>query len=163
MDANEHKESADTHRDHRCLKLLAAVGPGKGYNPEAIEQVAAGADCAPDHSKQLLVNCVFRNCVFENNAGHGMFVRAHDRVADGSPPISIRFENCKVRMTGAGTGGDSGMCVRVPGDAGPSGTIEFINCLTENTGQAGANIYGLSIGHYPDNHRGIEGAILAEQ
>ena len=132
MDANEHKESADTHRDHRCLKLLAAVGPGKGYNPEAIEPVAAGVDCEPDHSKQLLVNCVFRNCVFENNAG-------------------------------AGTGGDSGMCVRVPGDAGPSGTIEVVNCLTENTGQAGANIYGLSIGHYPDNHRGIEGAILAEQ
>ena len=108
---------------------------------------SAGVDFEPDHPKQLLVNCVFRNCVFENNAGHGMFVRVHDRVADGSPPISIRFENCIVRMTGAGTGGDSGMCVRVPGDAGPSGTIEFINCLTENTGQAGANIYGLSIGH----------------
>ena len=108
---------------------------------------SAGVDFEPDHPEQQLVNCVFRNCVFENNAGHGMFVRAHDRVADGTPPISIRFENCIVRMTGAGTGGDSGMCVRVPGDAGPSGTIEFINCLTENTGQAGANIYGLSIGH----------------
>ena len=69
------------------------------------------------------------------------------KVADGSPPISIRFENCIVRMTGAGTGGDSGMCVRVPGDEGPPGTIEFINCLSENTGQAGANVYGLSVGH----------------
>ena len=108
---------------------------------------SAGVDFEPDHAEQLLVNCVFRNCLFEDNAGHGMFVRAHDTVTPESPPISIRFENCIARMTGAGTGGDSGMCVRVPGDEGPSGTIEFINCLTENTGQAGANVYGLSIGH----------------
>ena len=39
------------------------------------------------------------------------------------------------------------MCVRVPGDQGPSGTIEFINCLSENTGQAGANVYGQSVGN----------------
>jgi hypothetical protein len=50
-------------------------------------------------------------------------------------------------MTRPGAGGDSGMCVRVPGDEGPSGTIEFINCLSENSGQAGANIYGVSVGN----------------
>ncbi len=44
-------------------------------------------------------------------------------------------------------GSDCGMCVRVPGDVGPKGTIEFINCLSENMGQAGANVYGLSVGH----------------
>ena len=108
---------------------------------------SAGVDFEPDHPEQRLVNCVFRNCLFEDNAGHGMFVRAHDRVTPDSPPISIRFENCIARMTRPGTGGDAGMCVRVPGDEGPSGTIEFINCLSENTGRAGANVYGLSVGH----------------
>ena len=108
---------------------------------------SAGVDFEPDHPGQLLVNCVFRNCLFEDNAGHGMFVRAHNRINPDSPPISIRFENCIARMTSPNTGGDSGMCVRVPGDEGPPGTIEFINCLSENTGQAGANVYGLSVGH----------------
>ena len=78
----------------------------------------AGIDYEPDKPTQLLVNCVFRNCLFEDNAGHGMFVRAHDTITAKSPPISIRFENCISRMTKPGTGGDSGMCVRVPGDQG---------------------------------------------
>ena len=108
---------------------------------------SAGIDYEPDKPTQLLVNCVFRNCLFEDNAGHGMFVRAHDTITAESPPISIRFENCISRMTKPGTGGDSGMCVRVPGDQGPPGTIEFINCLSENSGQAGANVYGHSVGH----------------
>jgi len=108
---------------------------------------SAGVDFEPDHPGQLLVNCVFRNCLFEDNAGHGMFVRAHDRINPDSPPISIRFENCISRMTKPGTGGDSGMCVRVPGDEGPPGTIEFINCLSENAGRTGANVYGYSVGH----------------
>jgi hypothetical protein len=108
---------------------------------------SAGIDYEPDKPVQKLVNCVFRNCLFEDNAGHGMFVRAHDSITPDSPPISIRFENCISRMTKTGTGGDSGMCVRVPGDEGPPGTIEFINCLSENSGQAGANVYGHSVGH----------------
>ena len=37
---------------------------------------SAGVDFEPNFPEQLLVNCVFRNCLFENNAGHGMFVRA---------------------------------------------------------------------------------------
>ena len=108
---------------------------------------SAGVDYEPDRPSQKLVNCVFRNCLFENNAGHGMFVRPPDFRSDESEPVSIRFENCTVRMSQPGMGGDSGMCVRVPGDEGPEGTIEFINCLSENTGQAGANIYGVSVGN----------------
>jgi parallel beta-helix repeat protein len=108
---------------------------------------SAGVDYEPDRPTQKLVNCVFRNCLFENNAGHGMFVRPHDFRTEDSEPISIRFENCTARMSQPNMGGDSGMCVRVPGDEGPKGTIEFINCVSENTGQAGANIYGMSVGH----------------
>ncbi len=108
---------------------------------------SAGIDFEPDHPEELLVNCVFRNCLFENNAGHGMFVRPRDTVTSKSKPVSIRFENCVARMSQPGMGGDCGMCVRVPGDEGPEGTIEFINCLSENTGQAGANVYGVSVGN----------------
>ena len=108
---------------------------------------SAGVDYEPDKPEQKLVNCVFRNCLFEDNAGHGMFVRPNDVASDGGEPVSIRFENCIARMSKPGTGGDCGMCVRVPGDEGPEGTIEFINCLSENSGQAGANVYGVSVGN----------------
>ncbi len=108
---------------------------------------SAGVDYEPDKTEQKLVNCIFRNCLFENNAGHGMFVRANDYRGDRSEPISIRFENCISRMSQPGTGGDCGMCVRVPGEDGPYGTIEFINCLSENAGQSGANVYGVSVGN----------------
>ena len=76
-----------------------------------------------------------------------MFVRPHDTVTSKSKPVSIRFENCTALMNQPGMGGDCGMCVRVPGDEGPEGAIEFINCLSENTGQAGANVYGVSVGN----------------
>ena len=108
---------------------------------------SAGVDYEPDKPEQKLVNCVFRNCLFEDNAGHGMFVRPSDHRNANSEPVSIRFENCIARMTRPGKGGDSGMCVRVPGEDGPEGVIEFINCLSENTGQAGANVYGISVGN----------------
>ncbi|MEO2034263.1 MAG: right-handed parallel beta-helix repeat-containing protein, partial [Planctomycetaceae bacterium] len=108
---------------------------------------SAGVDYEPDRTQGKLVNCIFRNCLFEDNAGHGMFVRANDFRSDTSEPISIRFENCTSRMSQPGTGGDCGMCVRVPGDEGPEGTIEFINCLSENAGQAGASVYGVSVGN----------------
>ena len=140
--------SHDNHRqgisviDAKSLLVENCVFSGtEGTGP------SAGVDFEPNHPRQRLVNCVFRNCLFEDNAGHGMFVRPHDTVTGKSEPISIRFENCIARMTKPGTGGDSGMCVRVPGDDGPSGTIEFINCLSENTGQVGANIYGVSVGN----------------
>ena len=108
---------------------------------------SAGVDFEPNDPEQLLVNCVFRNCLFENNAGHGMFVRAHDTVTADSPPISIRFENRISRMSVPGEGGDGGMVVRAPGDDGPRGLIEFINCTSENMGEVGANVYGHSTGN----------------
>jgi len=113
----------------------------EGYGPQA------GIDFEPYLPEQKMINCVFRNCLFEDNVGHGMFVRPFDTITSKSEPISIRFENCIARMTKPGTGGDSGMCARVPGDQGPTGTIEFINCVSENFGQAGANVYGLSVGN----------------
>ncbi|MGH9665655.1 MAG: right-handed parallel beta-helix repeat-containing protein, partial [Bryobacteraceae bacterium] len=58
----------------------------------------AGIDLEPDSANQRLVNCVIRNCIFENNRGHAIsvYLKQLDR---GSQPVSIRFENCWSRMT----------------------------------------------------------------
>ena len=140
--------SCDNHRqgisltDVKNLLVENCVFKGtEGTGP------SAGVDYEPDRTEGKLVNCIFRNCLFEDNAGHGMFVRANDFRSDTSEPISIRFENCTSRMSQPGTGGDCGMCVRVPGDDGPFGTVEFISCITENSGQAGVSVYGLSVGN----------------
>jgi hypothetical protein len=113
----------------------------------------AGIDLEPDTPEQRLVNCVIRNSVFENNAGHAMLVylRPLDRT---SAPVSIRFENCHARMGSPGMQrgdfkdieqrGWAGMSVGAVKDDGPTGLIEFINCTTENTGKEGARIYDKS-------------------
>ena len=140
--------SHDNHRqgisviDARNLLLENCVFSGTdGVGP------SAGIDFEPNFPQQQLVNCVVRNCIFENNSGHGIFVRPPDTFNRKSEPISIRIENCVVRMDKSRMGGDGGMVVRVPGDDSPSGLIEFINCTSENTGYGGAKVYGPSTGN----------------
>lgn len=120
----------------------------RGTAPEA------GIDLEPDTPKQRLVNCVIRNCVFENNHGHGMMVHLHP--LDGtSAPVSVRFENCIVRMghsagepadevTRLNAGGSAGMAVGAAVDGGAKGLVEFVNCHSENTGREGAKVYDKS-------------------
>ena len=116
---------------------------------------SAGIDLEPDSPNQRLVNCVIRNCVFENNAGHAILVYLKNLDAD-SPPVSVRFENCVARMGyGAGlTPGDfqdpemqgwAGMSVGAAKDNGVRGLVEFINCTTENTGKEGAKVYDIAL------------------
>ncbi|NUN95574.1 MAG: right-handed parallel beta-helix repeat-containing protein [Candidatus Omnitrophica bacterium] len=116
----------------------------------------AGIDLEPDSPDERLVNCVVRNCLFENNSGHAILVYLKP-LAKESEPVSIRFENCHSRM-GYRAGmtpeefdrenlqGWSGMAVGAAKDDGPKGLIEFINCTSENTGREGAKVYDKSAG-----------------
>lgn len=114
----------------------------------------AGIDIEPDSADERLVNCVIRNCIMENNQGHAILVYLKP-LTKGSHPVSIRFENCVSRMghsanlppesfTDSTLRGWSGMCVGAVRDDGPQGTVEFINCTTENTGKEGVKIFDKS-------------------
>ncbi len=114
----------------------------------------AGIDLEPDTEKQRLVNCVIRNCLFENNNGNEILVYLKP-LSTNSEPVSIRFENCLVRMTEArfappepgpkgGIQGVAGIAVGEIRDNGPKGQIEFVDCVTENTGKESARVYDKS-------------------
>ncbi|MCC6488607.1 MAG: right-handed parallel beta-helix repeat-containing protein [Candidatus Hydrogenedentes bacterium] len=146
-----------SHDNHRQgLSVISAVNllvencvfsGTSGTPPEA------GIDLECDSADERFVNCVIRNCVFENNSGHAMLVYLKPMTSE-SEPVSIRFENCHARMgspgmtlddfTDMGQKGWAGMSIGAIGDNGPKGTIEFINCTTENTGKEGAKIYDKS-------------------
>ena len=54
----------------------------------------AGIDFEPDRPTEMLVNCVMRNCLVENNTGSGYEIYL-DKLDSGSAPVSISFENCR--------------------------------------------------------------------
>ena len=114
----------------------------------------AGIDLEPDTEAQRLVNCVIRNSLFENNNGNQILIHLSP-LTSNSEPVSIRFENCLARMTAArltppepgptnGLNGAAGISVGTINDNGPQGLIEFVNCVTENTGKEGARLYDKS-------------------
>jgi hypothetical protein len=114
----------------------------------------AGIDLEPDTEQNRLVNCVIRNSTFENNNGNGILVYLKP-LTTNSEPVSIRFEHCWVRMTearltplepgpSAGLNGVAGIAVGAVKDNGPKGLIEFLDCVTENTGTEGARVYDKS-------------------
>ena len=114
----------------------------------------AGIDLEPDTENQRLVNCAIRNSLFENNNGNQILVHLSP-LTSNSHPVSIRFENCLARMTAArlappepgptnGLNGVAGISVGAIRDHGPQGLIEFLNCVTENTGKEGARLYDKS-------------------
>ena len=91
----------------------------KGTAPED------GVDFEPNNPSDRLVNCVFKNCVSENNAGNG-FELALSQSRNTTTPCSIRFENCRT------VGDCMGIKVRTrcraaDGDY-PTGTIDFVGC-----------------------------------
>ncbi|MCC6699854.1 MAG: right-handed parallel beta-helix repeat-containing protein [Candidatus Hydrogenedentes bacterium] len=104
----------------------------------------AGIDLEPNGPEERLVNCLFRNCTMENNAGSGILIYLKP-LRSTSEPVSIRFESCVVRMgtvgmtladfTDVDMRGNSGISVAAVRDDGPQGLIEFVNCTTENTAQ----------------------------
>ena len=120
---------------------------------------AAGVDLEPDGPKERLVNCVFRNCQFLNNQGHELLVYPKN-LGPESPPISIVFENCLMK-SGAPEGripeevenpsgyGWAGISLGAMKTAGPTGTIEFIDCTVDGSGKESVKIYDKD----PDNVR----------
>jgi hypothetical protein len=115
----------------------------------------AGIDFEPDTADQRFVNCVVRNCVMENNAGHEILVYMKPFTAQ-TEPVSITFENCLSRMGTSGMAPDdfkdvtmkgwAGISVGAVRDDGPKGLVEFRNCVTENTGKEGAKVFDKSAG-----------------
>jgi hypothetical protein len=99
---------------------------------------SAGIDLEPNAPEERLVNCVIRNCVAENNAGGGFFVYLRPLGAQ-SPNVSVRFEDCVVRGSGA-----FGLGVGAVKADGPGGTVEFANVTVEGTDGPGAYIYDKS-------------------
>ncbi len=116
----------------------------KGTAPEA------GIDLEPNGDNERLVNCVIRNCVMQDNAGSGILLYLKP-LSSASEPVSIRFENCVVRMgtpgmtmedfTDIDMKGAAGITIGALGDDGPQGQIEFVNCTTENTAEECVLLY----------------------
>lgn len=103
----------------------------------------SGIDLEPDVEDERLQSVLVRNCIFENNSGHGMQVYLRP-LSRKSAPVSIRFENCLTRMLPGAPGAGAGMVVGGVRDDGPEGLIEFINCVSENTAREGALVYDKS-------------------
>lgn len=111
----------------------------------------AGIDLEPDLPDERMENCVIRDCIMEDNEGHGILVYLKP-LTKASAPVSILFENCLTRInsrekiSGDETiQGCAGMAVGEIRDDGPQGTIEFRNCVAENTGKEGVIIYDKSV------------------
>ncbi|MGI5820013.1 MAG: right-handed parallel beta-helix repeat-containing protein [Armatimonadota bacterium] len=96
----------------------------------------AGIDFEPNRPEERLVNVVMRNCLTENNNSSGYMFYLRPLNAD-SEPVSIRIENCR-------SVGDGGHGARVDTrnslDGGVTGTIEFIDCVFEDSRQPGISI-----------------------
>lgn len=110
------------------LLIENVVLRGTGGTPPS-----AGIDFEPNLPHELLVNCVMRDCVIEDNAGLGILLYLNNLNAR-SEPVSIRFENCVTRGTNArsfqiNTGNSADGAVR--------GVVELVNCRFEDTGRAG--------------------------
>ncbi|MFA9477638.1 right-handed parallel beta-helix repeat-containing protein [Phycisphaerales bacterium AB-hyl4] len=96
---------------------------------------AAGIDFEPNAPTDRLENIVVRNTVLDNNEGHGLLIYLNKMSRD-TEPISIRVENVHVKNSGT-----YGISIGALKDDGPTGTIEFVDCLIERTAKAGAYIY----------------------
>lgn len=114
----------------------------------------AGIDFEPNQANERLVNCVVRNCLFQDNAGAAMqlYLRPLDAT---SQPISIRFENCvgRLGLPGAsaddvrrsGVKGGAGILAGAIKDDGPQGLVEFVNCTIENAGREAVSVFDKSV------------------
>lgn len=147
----------EAHGNHRqglsvisAVRLLVERCVFRGTEGTAPE---AGIDFEPDEPDERLVECAVRDCLVDNNAGNGLLVYLKPLARD-SHPVSIRFENCHVRMGQPGQSpedlapsnnlGWSGIAVGKIRDDGPQGLIEFIHCTSENTGREAVRLFDKS-------------------
>jgi hypothetical protein len=145
-----------SHDNHRQgISIISAVNlliENSVFSGTSGTPPEAGIDFEPDSPHERLINCVVRNCLFENNQGHEILVYLKP-LDQTSEPVSIRFENCHSRMglpgmkpedfTDMDEKGWSGMSVGAAHDK-TRGLVEFINCTSENTGREGTKIYDKS-------------------
>ncbi|MEZ6049444.1 MAG: right-handed parallel beta-helix repeat-containing protein [Planctomycetaceae bacterium] len=124
--------------------LFAKTG---GTPPEA------GIDFEPDGPDQRFVNCVVRNCIFQDNSGHEILIYLKPMTRQ-SEPVSIRFENCVSRMGEAGMQKSDFIDPTMTGWAGIAvgqlkmmvrrGRLNFTIAATENTGKEGIKVFDKS-------------------
>ena len=100
----------------------------------------AGIDFEPNHANEKLVNCVLRNCRMADNRGAGVLLYLKN-LSRATTPVSLLVENCLI--TG---GSDAGIAVGVVKDDGPTGWIEFRNCIIDGPRKCGAYLYDKSAG-----------------
>lgn len=88
----------------------------------------AGIDFEPNHSQEVLKNCVVRNCRAAGNAGAG-FLTYVGQFNTASEPVELRFENCV--SNGDRHGFVYGGSGRRGGEVG--GRITLVNCRFERS------------------------------
>jgi Right handed beta helix region len=146
---DNHRQGISVVNAARLLIEDCVLSRTKGTPPEA------GIDFEPDLPEEQLTDCVVRNCLFQDNNGHGILVYLNQQ-SSKSRPVSILFDHCVCRMGRAGMtpddfydlsmGGWAGMAVEAARDDGPQGSVEFRDCVAENTGREGAKIFDKSAG-----------------
>jgi hypothetical protein len=94
---------------------------------------AAGIDFEPNLPREVLTNCVVRNCRFEDNAGMGILISLGALDAR-SEPVSIRIENCITRGRNARS---FYLFTRNHPEQAVGGVVELLGCRFEDTGRAG--------------------------
>jgi len=95
---------------------------------------SCGVDIEPDLPTQRAAHLVFRNCQFNDNYADGIEVFLGN-LKRQSVPVSILFERCRVSSRRG-----SGMRVTKLFDGGPTGSIEFRDCVVD-----GAEGYGIKV------------------
>ena len=98
----------------------------------------SGIDFEPNRGTEKLVNCIVRNCLFNNNYGAGIKIYLGHNSPD-SEDVSIKFENCYVTSWEG-----NGIVIGSIRDNGPNGAIEFSDCIIEDIAKNGLLIYDKS-------------------
>jgi hypothetical protein len=93
---------------------------------------AAGIDFEPNHPREVLVDCVMRDCIIENNQGFGIHLYLGHLNAT-SEPVSIRIENC---VTRGGNARSFHLMTRNLPEEAVRGVVELVGCRFEDTGRA---------------------------
>lgn len=130
---NNHRQGASVFSVENLLVEDTVFSNTKGTPP------AAGIDFEPDCNKWNFSNCIFRNCVFENNAGSGIEFYFEHLYAD-TKPISLTFENCRIENNAAGVKVMAGR----RGHDLVKGDVRFVNCLVSRSRGTGVLLQNIT-------------------
>lgn len=123
---NNHRQGISVFDVENLLIEDTVMSNTKGTPPQA------GIDFEPDRNGWKMSNVVMRNCRIENNAGNGIELFL-DKLREDSPPISMRFVNCRtvgnLNSVSIASGARAGHHV--------SGNVSFEDCLFESPVRSG--------------------------